>query len=201
MKNNTTIGITGLARNGKDTLANLIQELAKNNELNTNRLSFAGELKESLNPLVQENLNFSSFTEKNDEKELIRPLLVCFGTQIMRKVNQDHWISKLKSKICNKSINIITDVRFPNECKWIQDDLNGYVIHISRLGYLTPPNEDERINNPIVKKMSDFKLSWGDINKNNISDYTTKVKFIFNKIINENTVKVRLNFNQQHKKG
>ena len=49
--------------------------------------------------------------------------------------------------------------------------------------------------------MSDFKLSWGDINKNNISDYTTKVKFIFNKIINENTVKVRLNFNQQHKKG
>ena len=95
MKNNTTIGITGLARNGKDTLANLIQELAKNNELNTNRLSFAGELKESLNPLVQENLNFSSFTEKNDEKELIRPLLVCFGTQIMRKVNQDHWINKL----------------------------------------------------------------------------------------------------------
>jgi hypothetical protein len=195
-----TIGLSGLARSGKDTFANFLENTLSQNEIKINRISFACALRESLDSLVKESLGFSSFTEVSREKEIIRPLLVCFGTQIMRNQNPNHWINKLSGKIKDDSVNIITDVRFPNECKWIQDDLGGSIIHITRNGFETPPNQDERINNPVIKKNSDFKFKWDTISQSNSESYDQSINSILYSILNETRITVGLKFNQQHQK-
>jgi len=179
-----TIGLSGLARSGKDTFGNILAEFCKTHGINCNKISFAKKLKDSLDTLVQTELGFSAFTEIPSEKELIRPLLVSFGTEVMRKQNLNHWINKLTPHIKNNSINIITDLRFPNELKWIKDDLSGYSIHISRANTM-PPNLDEETNDPILKDKSDLQFYWGNLSDENIASYKKQIFDIISNFIDE----------------
>ena len=73
-------GIGGVARCGKDTLGkHLINKLNKSGFPALN-ISFATELKKDLDPFLKDKLNISAFTENNSEKDIIRPMLVCWGT-------------------------------------------------------------------------------------------------------------------------
>lgn len=155
-------GISGVARCGKDTLGkHLIAKLHKIGFPSLN-ISFASELKRDLDPFLLEKLNISAFTDKTSEKEIIRPLLVCYGTDVCRKLDPDFWINKIekkvKSAISNKVIVVITDVRYENEAKWIKQN-GGFLIHLSRMG-LKPANFQEKVNDPIVKKVSDYRIRW-----------------------------------------
>jgi hypothetical protein len=155
-------GIAGVARCGKDTLGkHLISKLNKAGFPAMN-ISFAMELKRDLDPFLKEKLDVSAFTENNSEKDLIRPMLVCWGTDTCRKIDPDYWIKKIekqvKSSINNKIIVVITDVRYENECKWIKDN-GGFMIHLSRMGQ-KPSNFQERLNDPIVKRNSDHIIRW-----------------------------------------
>ena len=155
-------GIGGVARCGKDTLGkHLINKLNKSGFPALN-ISFATELKKDLDPFLKEKLNISAFTDNNSEKELIRPMLVCWGTGTCRKIDPDYWIKKIekqvKSSINNKIIVVITDVRYENEVKWIKDNA-GFMIHLSRMGQ-KPSNFQERSNDPIVKRNSDHIIRW-----------------------------------------
>jgi len=119
-------GISGVARCGKDTLGKyLIAKLHKTGFPSLN-ISFASELKKDLDPFLLDKLNISAFTDKNSEKEIIRPMLVCWGTDTCRKIDPDYWIKKIekkvKSAISNKIIVVITDVRYENEAKWIKEN-------------------------------------------------------------------------------
>ena len=155
-------GIGGFARCGKDTLGkHLINKLNKSGFPALN-ISFATELKKDLDPFLKDKLNISAFTDSNSEKELIRPMLVCWGTDTCRKIDPDYWIKKIekqvKSSINNKIIVVITDVRYENEVKWIKDN-GGFMIHLSRMGQ-KPSNFQERSNDPIVKRNSDHIIRW-----------------------------------------
>ena len=155
-------GIGGVARCGKDTLGkHLINKLNKSGFPALN-ISFATELKKDLDPFLKDKLNISAFTDNNSEKELIRPMLVCWGTDTCRKIDPDYWINKIekqvKSSINNKIIVVITDVRYENEVKWIKDN-GGFMIHLSRMGQ-KPSNFQERSNDPIVKRNSDHIIRW-----------------------------------------
>ena len=125
-------------------------------------ISFAMELKRDLDPFLKEKLNVSAFTEVNSEKDLIRPILVCWGTDVCRKIDPDYWIKKvekqIKSSINNKIIVVVTDVRYENESKWIKEN-GGFMIHLSRMGQ-KPSNFQERLNDPIVKRNSDHIIRW-----------------------------------------
>jgi hypothetical protein len=155
-------GISGIARCGKDTLGkHLISKLQKSG-FPTIQISFASVLKYDLDPFLKDKVNISAFTENTQEKEIIRPLLVAYGTNVCRKIDPDHWIKKIEKQVkastSNKIIVVITDVRYENEGKWIKDN-GGFLIHLSRMGQ-RPANFEEKVNDPIVKKIADYKIKW-----------------------------------------
>ena len=77
-------------------------------------------------------------------------------------IDKDFWVKKIQKRvetnIKNNIITIIPDVRYKNEIQWIKN-LGGYVIHVSRCG-IEPANLEEKANDPIVEKLSDYKLKW-----------------------------------------
>lgn len=158
------IGVSGLARSGKDSFYFLAKEKLKSRGINSCRLAFADELKNECDEFLKNNLGISSFTEDNSEKELIRPFLVTYGTHLRRKIDPNCWINKLNEKIQDKQeqkkVIFITDVRFENEIDWVHS-LGGKAVHITRNG-ITAPNQEEADNDPILKGKSDFFVEWLD---------------------------------------
>ena len=106
------IGLCGFARSGKNSFADFIIDSCPK----VRALSFAHALKKELQPFVFQQLGISTFTEDPKEKEMIRPLLVCWGTRIIREhIDKNYWVKKLTESVNNnrknKIISIITDVR------------------------------------------------------------------------------------------
>lgn len=155
-------GIAGVARCGKDTLGKHLLNKLEKNKLPCINISFASALKSDLNNFLIDKIKISAFTENNAEKDLIRPLLVTYGTEVCRKIDQDYWIKKIEKKVTsainNKIIVVITDVRYENEAKWIKNN-GGFIIHLSRINQ-KPANFQEKVNDPILKKIADYKIRW-----------------------------------------
>jgi thymidylate kinase len=149
------IGISGVARSGKDTMLDSLAEIYGNE--NIIRLAFADALKEECDSFLKKNTGISAFTSDDREKSMIRPFLVTYGTHIRRRINPRCWIEVISKTINSDKNYAITDVRFPNEAQWIKD-LKGTLIHVSRTG-VDPANKDEEINDPILKSMSDIKIN------------------------------------------
>jgi len=176
-------GISGVARCGKDTLAKHLIDKFHKNKFPSVKVSFAGAVKEELDEFLIKKLNISAFTENAKEKEIIRPLLVAYATNVCRNnLGEDYWIKKIKDRInsCveNKVITVIPDVRYENEVKWIKG-MGGYVIHLTRMG-TKPANIEEKINDPIIKKISDYNIRWKNF-KNEKETCSYHICKIFNK--------------------
>tara|TARA_A200000159_G_C7173733_1_gene276533 strand:+ start:151 stop:696 length:546 start_codon:yes stop_codon:yes gene_type:complete len=170
------IGITGVARVGKDTLFKCISDI--NSNIRVRRAAFADELKNECDDFLRKNINISAFTERDEEKSIIRPFLVTYGTHVRRKLDKNCWIKKLNEKINASEESesfIITDVRFENEAKWIKNK-KGILVHLSRQGIL-PANKDESEQDPILKSMSDIKVNVPTFK----DDYMSQVKNIIQK--------------------
>lgn len=180
------IGISGLARSGKDSFFELSKPFLLDNNLTFKRFAFADALKEECDPFLKENTGISAFTENNKEKEIIRPLLVVYGTHIRRKMDKNCWISRIqervKASIARSEIVFITDVRFKNEIDWVHS-LKGTSIHISRENNIAP-NDDELKNDPILKSSSSIKLEWENFSKRNMYKMSNKVKKVLESIVN-----------------
>ena len=124
------------------------------------RYSFADALKNELDELLVKYTGISAFTENNEEKEIVRPLLVTYGTDVRRKLNEDCWIEKITAGVntdlqLNKHV-FITDVRFLNEAKWIKSN-GGILININRQG-VGPANKDEQEQYELFKDLIDHKI-------------------------------------------
>jgi AAA+ ATPase superfamily predicted ATPase len=143
------IAIAGNARTGKDTLGNNFVKILNEQGIKAKTFSFANELKESVNKFVIDQTGISAFTENKEEKNLIRPFLVCWGTDVMRKINNNIWIEKLSGNLLGDHVNIITDLRFANELKWIKET-NGLSLLIKRDG-INPANPYEEEQNKILE--------------------------------------------------
>ena len=79
MEGKRLIGICGVARSGKDTLA----EIILNHKGGGKILSIADALKRDLDPLLKKRIGHSAFSEDPAIKKIIRPLLVCYGTEVI----------------------------------------------------------------------------------------------------------------------
>ena len=93
------LGLTGLARCGKDTFCKYARDYLKSNNYESKRLAFADELKKDVDAFLIEKLGISAFTEVTEEKEIIRPMLTTWGTEIMRKKDDLHWVKKVEEVI------------------------------------------------------------------------------------------------------
>lgn len=160
------IGISGVARSGKDTFYILLKEKLEPLGFNCIRTAFADKLKSELKPLVLKEFSIDIDSCTESEKEIIRPFMVSYGT-LARSLNKNHWINKIKDKIFNeqlkpKTISIITDVRYPNEQSFIKDNFKQFCnVHVERLGK-KPANEEEEKYNPDLKNQSDYLIYWKD---------------------------------------
>jgi len=164
------IGVSGYARSGKDTFFERCKIHLEKEGKKCIRFAFADALKSEVDPLLSKHVGISAFTEKDVEKEVIRPLLVTYGTDIRRKLNPNCWIETIQSdviKYLNKGYYVfITDVRFENEAHWIK--LNGgSMVNIERLGVL-PANHEEHRQKVLMKKHFNYKIVWPTFGQDSI---------------------------------
>lgn len=182
-------GVTSVARAGKDTFVKLTQELMSERGIRVASLSFALELKLEIDPILKKKYNISAFTQKTEEKNIIRPDMVAFGCG-KRKENADYWIKKLIPSIEQIARNgyydmvMISDARFSNEIDWIHG-LGGKIIHIERQDengkVILPANEEEKYNDPINQGLSDFRVIWPTVGEKGLDKLKPFVQDIWSK--------------------
>lgn len=161
--NKNIIAIGGNARSGKDTLGKNLVYILKEYGINAKTYSFANQLKQETDEFLQKTLGISAFTENDDEKSIIRPFLVFWGTEVRRKNDDLVWVKQLEDSLLPNEVAIITDLRFPNELKWVRDN-EGQVIFLSRIledgSLVTPANDYELKNNIKISQEADNNFTW-----------------------------------------
>jgi len=180
------IGISGMARSGKDLFTTVAQNILKDKGFKTDRCALAYELKNDLKDLIKDKTGLNVFTEDTKEKNIIRPLLVAYG-DVMRKISEGkYWTSKVENRLSTIKADIvfITDIRYDiypeDECYWLQRKMNGKLIHLIKYSmspapskrristakpvkiYEAAPNEHELFNSPKLKAKSDYAFEWED---------------------------------------
>ena len=185
MNTNFLIGICGNARSGKDTFCDFAKKILSKKKVGAARAAFADELKKDLDDLCRHKIGISAFTRDSKEKEIIRPLLVTYGTDVIRKMDENWWIERLEKTLGVHQhmglIPIITDVRYENELDWIRNDHDGVMIHVTRKG-IGPANDEEKKNNSILKKKSDYRIMWPTFGEDDIDMAEPFVRRVINKI-------------------
>lgn len=147
-------GISGVARSGKDTFADFI---IKKHPKTFVKQSMAYEVKKDLDPFLKEKLGISAFTEESEEKEIIRPMLITWGTDVMRKLDKDCWVKKINKKIIENSrlgfITIVPDIRFLNEFDFVAQN-KGVLVHVKQQGKF--PIGDLELETETLEEKADF---------------------------------------------
>lgn len=181
------IGLAGVARSGKDTVCKLLCDELHKDGLVGKRYALADELKEDINPFLKEKCGIDIFNCTDEEKEMVRPLLLWYGTDFMRnKTKGRAWIDKLYNRIKQDTTSdyiFITDIRYAadedgNEVVWLKEELGGKLVYVSQYSitegesindnepsvvfksYLLPPNKYEKRHNPYLQQMADIHFEW-----------------------------------------
>ena len=166
------IGLCGSARSGKDTFFNFAEKAKYPNGVKCRRVAFADELKQDLNPFLMEKFNISAWTNDDNEKLLIRPIMVAYGEAMREVSNGKYWIQKIKSKLLNNmsngNISVITDVRYKNEIDFINTFPESKCLYIERIG-VPPANEEERQNDEDLRQGASEHLKWRTFGEEEIS--------------------------------
>lgn len=177
------ISISGNARCGKDTLGNNIVSILEDLGIKAKTLSFAYELKSSVDSFLLEQTGISAFTDNDIEKSIIRPFLVCWGTDVMRSIDNNIWINKLEESLSTDRVNIITDLRFENELDWVKSK-EGFSIMLKRDG-IKPANDYEKVNNSELSNNVDLSFCIGSFDDEKILKLTSME--ILDQLITEKT--------------
>lgn len=171
------IGISGKAGSGKDTIANII------NNINSNAVTicFADSMKNALYDCLCyfgiEGNDFYTNEGKNKQIPLldnitIRELMQKFGTIIREEIHPDFWvkifISKIKTLLLHKLTVVTPDVRFPNEKKAIED-IGGIVIRVERPSIKTMDHISETA-------LDNSKFYYTILNDGTLEDLEIKVR-------------------------
>lgn len=171
------IGISGVARSGKDTLANGFVRILKEFGVKAERIALADQLKKEVKPFLKKHVGIDPFNVNDEEKKIIRPFLVAYGTHVRRALNENCWIEAVEKNMKKDTLTIISDVRYQNEADWIKSN-NGFLIHIARVNedgkLIEAPNEEERINDPLLIEKSNISFTWntfGDQDVKLLTDY------------------------------
>jgi len=178
-KNQLIIGISGFARSGKNTLAEIIKDFCHSKKVDAKIFSFAFQLRQDLNSFCKEKFNISAFSEVTEEKNKIRPILISYG-EVQRGLSRgSYWWQKLKPEINNffrngGNVAIISDLRFKeyefDELEYIRSYPNSCIFCVSRKnesGELVPPaHQSEADNFPKICKKSDINLIWDTVDPN-----------------------------------
>lgn len=190
------IGVGGFAKSGKDTFVGIAKEILTRNNYTPLRVSFADRLKEEIQSMLEANNFQINVTRLNsEEKERVRPVFVFWGCQRrdeskegMYWVNivNDHLQAIIRDHLENgmsteRVVILVSDVRFPNEAKWVHEEWEGEIVHLRRFkkriigmgmtsdgpnepmtihDYDLAPNDEERKQDPLVLAKADLRIEW-----------------------------------------
>ena len=202
------IGIAGYARCGKDTFVEIAKTILQKNRYRAQRFAFADMLRDEVTGMLKSN-KFKGTVRTDDPviKTQMRPLMVWWGCQRryesddgMYWVNEvDHQIEKLNrytmsaGESTERMVALVSDVRFPNEAKWVQEKWGGQVIHLKKWNagvcrggqdhsdetfvkvYPPAPNEEEAKQDPLVEAMADVKTEWEGKGKPTAADASAEL--------------------------
>lgn len=182
------IGISGVARAGKDTFASILINELKAAGKTVEKFAFADALKQDCDAFCKEKLGVSAFTQIQNEKVLIRPLLVWYGDAKRKQSNGRYWVDIIDKKVKASTAEfcLVTDVRYDfyakDEISWVKEDCHGLVVHVSRWElesdnkssynngrgsthrrFVPPANDHEKENDPKVKAKADFVVEWENV--------------------------------------
>jgi hypothetical protein len=156
------IGISGYARSGKDTFGDALVKVLKEYGIKAKTYALATQLKIDIDFLTKSDFGISAFTKNDEEKYIIRPLLVGYG-ESWRKANPDHWLEILDSNLEPRTLTIITDIRYENEADYILEN-QGFLLNINRAlpdgSFVSAANKEEANNHPLVFSKCNFDLCW-----------------------------------------
>lgn len=167
------IGVSGVARSGKDTMAQALKEILEENEgIRVEIRSLAAPLKSDIYDFILERFGIDVFDCTDEEKKLIRPLLVGYGGAKRAQTQGKYWTSLMDLELAylaedNVSVVIIPDIRYcdfeDDEVGWLLKK-SGFLIHVSKElkdgTILQPANEDEERNDPVLQRAADFSVLW-----------------------------------------
>jgi len=134
------IGLSGYARSGKDTVAEVLIETH-----GYTRVAFADKIRELLyemDPLIMHNgidfrlqdvVDSKGWEAAKTEFSEIRRLLQDLGIGARKLFGDTFWIYQALSDVRPQDKVIVTDVRFENEASWIKD-FGGQIWRIERDG-------------------------------------------------------------------
>ena len=193
------IGFVGNNRVGKDTSADFLIEIAKENNVEFSRMALADPIKD----IARQMFNFKENQLYGDEKDIIdsrynikpRDFFQKFGTEIMQFgiynylpdlsiPKREFWVNLLLNKIKDelvinpKKIIIITDIRGNHEARRIVEK-GGILIKIIKpikkeLKHITEQEVDQ-INNDFIK--------YTIINDSTLENLKSKINHIYNQIV------------------
>ena len=176
------IGVSGFARAGKDTFVTIAKNILAKHGIVAKQYSFAEQLKKEVEPFLRDTCKCDVWTIDSEIKKDMRDFLVWYGTTWWRKRDPMRWIRNVDSAMrvdtTGVEVALVSDVRYPNEAEWVHA-LGGYLVHVeayknqlvycpmtgqtagaTEKKYFDAPNEQEKINDPIVSKASDYLLEW-----------------------------------------
>ena len=163
------VGLCGVARSGKDTFFKYAQTYLKERyNKNAVRFAFADALKADVNDFLTKKVGISAFTQNFQEKELIRPMLVAYGSMMRQRTAGAYWVDiakkELEKNLLFERVSFITDVRYENEYEMIKEK-GGICVHLKRIdengGLVKYANEEEERNDPVVESRSEVNINWG----------------------------------------
>jgi len=164
------VGLSGLARTGKDTFCQALIKEYRRRGVAAKRFALADELKLDLDPFLKEKFGISAFTKDEEEKGLIRDLLVAHGKIHRIRSEGTYWAKildvKIKAAMQANIVPIVTDLRYMeyeyDEVDWFQKGVSGTLVHLRRDNEdgsrRLPPNIHEEKNDPVIESIADHKL-------------------------------------------
>lgn len=204
--NKKVLGISGVARSGKDTFAAILTRNLQQAGKSVKRIALADPLKADVDGFLVKNLGVSAFSQIPEEKLLIRPMLVWYGDAQRKRTGGRYWIDLAKKAIeeSNYDYYIITDVRYDvyekDELYFLKNEVNGILCHISKYAierthdekdhwtmlekkFVQPANDHEAANDPKIKAAAHHRIEWED------EGSMTQEELLFNPKLNEHVDK------------
>lgn len=172
MRRTKIVGISGVARAGKDTFYLLSEKfIYEELGLSCKRYSLADALKEECKDYLKNNFNLDVYSQDPIIKSKFRPFLVWYGDRKREQTKATYFTKILEKKIKqDKDVDValITDIRYGeydhDEVHWLKNDLNGKLVHVQRVdsngNFVEPPNDNERRNDPLLQQHADYRIQW-----------------------------------------
>ncbi len=186
------IGISGFARSGKDTFYQRSKIALEKEGYKACRFAFADALKYEIDEILSKYTEISAFTENKTEKEMIRPLLVTWGTDIRRKIDQNCWIKRIQSDVESRIKEgyyvFITDVRYKNEAEWITIN-DGVLVNLTR-HEIGPANHEEHRELHRMRPFISHKIYWNTFGEEELNQCDEYVVPFLSEIVTKENSKV-----------